>query len=189
VTRILARSGRRDAGFRARRAPLRLASPMQPWMSTWKEVDMNQAFAREIHLFEEESSLRVLLAEDDPTLRRLLALILRRAGHDVVEARDGTELLEALAGSLVDPRAAAFDLIVCEQCLPGMPGLSVLAGLRSRDPATAFVLLTESPDVQRRARALGAVALAAPFNVQTFELAVRRSTQQRPANDHAREPS
>jgi CheY-like chemotaxis protein len=158
---------------------------MQSRESTWKEVDMNQAFAREVHLFEEESSLHVLLAEDDPTLRRLLALILRRNGHTVVEAHDGAELLEALAGALVDPRLAPFDLIVCEQCLPGMPGLSVLAGLRSRDPATAFVLLTESPDIQRRARELGAVALSAPFNVQTFELAVRRSTQGRPANDQA----
>jgi CheY-like chemotaxis protein len=182
---------------------------MQPGESTWKEVEMNQAFAREMHLFAEESSLRVLLAEDDPTLRRLLALILRRSGHDVVEARDASELLEALAGPLVDPRAPAFDLIVCEQALPGMPGLSVLAGLRSRErvdvaglcPAesvaggrgnplrvppcdqTGFVLLTESPDVQRRARQLGAVALAAPFNVQTFETAVRLSTQRGPAND------
>jgi len=144
---------------------------------------MNQAFAREMHLFEEEASLRVLLAEDDPTLRRLLALILRRSGHEVVEAHDASELLEAIAGTLLEPREPAFDLIVCEQALPGMPGLSVLAGLRARDPATGFVLLTESPEVQRRARALGAVALAAPFNVKTFELAVRRSTQPRPAND------
>jgi len=144
---------------------------------------MNQAFAREMHLFEEETSLRVLLAEDDPTLRRLLALILRRSGHEVVEAHDAPELLEAIAGTLVAPRAPAFDLIVCEQALPGMPGLSVLAGLRARDPATGFVLLAESPDVQRRARALGAVALAAPFNVKMFEAAVRQSTQPRPAND------
>jgi CheY-like chemotaxis protein len=144
---------------------------------------MNQAFAREMHLFAEESSVRVLLAEDDPTLRRLLALILRRSGHDVVEARNGAELMEALAGPLVDSRIPAFDLIVCEQALPGLPGLSVLAGLRSRDPATGFVLLTESPEIQRRARELGAVALAAPFNVQAFETAVRRSTQPRPAND------
>jgi CheY-like chemotaxis protein len=156
---------------------------MQFGGSTWKEVDMNQAFARELHLFEEETSLRVLLAEDDPTLRRLLALILRRTGHEVVEAHDASELLEAIAGTLVDPRAPAFDLIVCEQALPGMPGLSLLAGLRARDPATGFVLLAENPDVQRRARALGAVALAAPFNVKMFELAVRQSTQPRPANE------
>lgn len=145
---------------------------------------MNQSLAQEIHLFEEETSLRVLLAEDDPTLRRLLSLILRRDGHDVVETADGSELLEALATPLIDSRLPPFDLIVCEHRLPGMPGLSVLAGLRSRDPETAFVLLTESPDVQRRARALGAVSLAAPFSLRAFQTAVRQSTQRPSANDN-----
>ncbi len=147
---------------------------------------MNQSLAHEIRLSEEEASLHVLLAEDDPTLRHLLSLILRRDGHEVAEARDGSELLEALAGALADSRRRPFDLVVCEQQLPGMPGLCVLAGLRVRDESTGFVLLTESADLQRRARDLGAVALAAPFNLRAFQAAVRESTQQRPANDNAR---
>jgi CheY-like chemotaxis protein len=147
---------------------------------------MNQPLAIEVQLFEEETSLRVLLAEDDRTLRRLLALILRRDGHEVTEAGDGAELLEALASSLIDARIPPFDLIVCADRLPGMPGLSVLAGLRARDPATAFVLLTDDVEVQRRARELGAVALAAPVNVRAFQAAVRRSTQRQSRNDNAR---
>ena len=147
---------------------------------------MNQPLATEVQLFEEEASLRVLLAEDDRSLRRLLALILRRDGHEVVEAADGAELLEAMASSMVDPRMPPFDLIVCEHGLPGMPGLSVLAGRRARDPATAFVLLTDKVDVQRRARELGAVALAAPLTVRAFQAAVRRATEQPPSNDNAR---
>lgn len=147
---------------------------------------MNQSLANEVRLFHEEASLRVLLAEDDRTLRRLLALILRREGHEVVEAADGTQLLEAMASSLTDPRLPPFDLIVCEHRLPGMPGLSVLAALRARDPATAFVLLTESPDVQRRARELNGVPLGAPFDLRAFRAAVRHSTQRPPANDNGR---
>ena len=57
---------------------------------------MNQALAFEILLFEQETSLRLLVAEDDGDLRRLLSAALRRDGHQVVEARDGAELLEAL---------------------------------------------------------------------------------------------
>jgi CheY-like chemotaxis protein len=147
---------------------------------------MNQTLAHEIRLYEEETSLRVLVAEDDPTLRRLLGLILRRDGHEVVEARDGSELMEALATTLVDARLRPFDLIVCEQHLPGMPGLCVLAGLRVRDEATAFVLLTENAELQRRARELSAVPLAAPFTLRGFQAAVRESAQQRPANDNGR---
>ena len=147
---------------------------------------MNQSLAAEVRLFHQEESLRVLLAEDDRTLRRLLALILRREGHEVVEAADGAELLEAMAASLTNPRLAPFDVIVCEHRLPGMPGLSVLAGLRARDPATAFVLLTESPEVQRRARELNGVPLAAPFNVRALQAGVRQSMQRPPANDNGR---
>lgn len=146
---------------------------------------MNQPLAQEIRLSPDQASLRILVAEDDPTLRRLLAMILRHDGHQVVEARDGSELLEALAASLVDARLRPFDLIVCEQHLPGMPGLCVLAGLRVRDAATGFLLLTENPDLQRRARELGAVALAGPINLRAFQAAVRLSTQQRPGNDNA----
>src|SRR5262245_58821762 len=46
-------------------------------------------------------SLRILLAEDDREMRRLLALVLRSEGHEVVEARDGAELLEAVATDIV----------------------------------------------------------------------------------------
>jgi CheY-like chemotaxis protein len=147
---------------------------------------MNQPLAEEIRLFEEETSLRVLVAEDDPTLRRLLSLILRRDGHEVVEARNGTDLLEALAAPLVDGRLRPFDLIVCEQWLPGMPGLCVLAGLRVRHESAGFVLLTENAELQRRARELGAVALPAPFTLRAFQAAVRECSWQRPANDNGR---
>ena len=51
--------------------------------------------------------LRILVAEDNGTLRRLLALVLRRDGHDVVEACDAGELLEALASSWIEATAAA----------------------------------------------------------------------------------
>ena len=88
---------------------------------------MNQPLVTEVQLFEEEASLRVLLAEDDRSLRRLLAVILRREGHDVVEVGDGAELLEAMAASLVDPRMPPFDLntpsasIACRGCRRGCP--------------------------------------------------------------------
>ena len=48
--------------------------------------------------------LRILVAEDNRTLRRLLSLVLRRDGHDVAEACDAGELLEALASSWIHHR-------------------------------------------------------------------------------------
>ena len=143
---------------------------------------MNHALVREILLFEQETSLRILVAEAQADLRRLLGAALRRDGHDIVEARDGAELLEALASTLIDPGASPFDLVVCEQRLPGMPGLSVLAGLRARDRATPFVLVTDDPTIARHGLRLGATVLAR-LDVAVIRAIVRRVSGLTPAND------
>ena len=143
---------------------------------------MNQALAFELLLFEQENSLRILVAEDDADLRRLLAVALRRDGHAVIEARDAAELLEALASTLIEPVASPFDVVICEQTLPGIPGLSLLAGLRSRQRATPFILVTDQAAVRDRARRLGA-AVVDHLDVQAIRAAVRRAAEVRPAND------
>jgi len=130
--------------------------------------------------------LRILVAEDNRTLRRLLALVLRRDGHEVIEACDAGELLETLASSFLqgDGGSAPIDLVICEHVLPGLAGLTVLAGLRSRDRATPFILMTGNEDVQRRARRLRAVVLDHPFNVAVIRDAIRQSADlARIAND------
>lgn len=120
--------------------------------------------------------LRILVAEDNGTLRRLLALVLRRDGHQVVEACDAGDLLELLASSWIEGEGGApIDLVICEQALPGLAGLTVLAGLRTRDRATPFILMTGDEEVQRRARRLRAVVLDHPFNVAAIREAIQQS--------------
>jgi CheY-like chemotaxis protein len=143
---------------------------------------VNQALASELLLFEQETSLRILVAEDDGDLRRLLAVALRRDGHQVIEARDGAELLEALASTLIEPVESPFDAVICEHALPGIPGLAVLAGLRARQRATPFILVTDQAPVRERARRLGA-AVVDHLDVQAIRAAVRRAAELRPAND------
>jgi CheY-like chemotaxis protein len=123
------------------------------------------------------ATLRILLAEDSPELRRLLAHVLYREGHEVVEARDGAELLEAIAATLIEGGREHFDLIISEQDLPGVPGAAVLAGLRARRRATPFILITGKPKVQADARRLGALILDQPFNLQAIRDAIRQSAQ------------
>jgi CheY-like chemotaxis protein len=128
----------------------------------------------EAGLADDEAPLRILLAEDDREMRRLLSLILHRDGHEIVETRDAGELLEALASTLIEPGPRPFDLIVCEQSLPGIPGLTVLAGLRSRGCSTPFVLITGDEAVGEHARRLDGIVLDHPFNVEAIRLAIRR---------------
>jgi CheY-like chemotaxis protein len=73
----------------------------------------------------------IVVAEDDPGIRHLAVLALRRAEHAVTACADGGELLAAV-------RAAPPDLIVTDHQMPVMTGLQVLAVLR-QDPATAAI--------------------------------------------------
>jgi signal transduction histidine kinase len=80
---------------------------------------------------------RVLLIDDEPSLRELQALMLAEAGHDVVEAGSGAEGIEAA-------RRERPDLVVCDVNMPGVDGYAVLEALRA-DPqlsSTPFLFLT-----------------------------------------------
>jgi CheY-like chemotaxis protein len=105
--------------------------------------------------------------------RRLVSLALRSDGHEIVEAADGRELLEAIAPLVIDGDRL-FDVIVAAQAIPGLPGVSVLSGLRSRGRRTPFVLMSGNPVVQGQARRLGAIVLDRPFDAN----AIRRAVQQ-----------
>jgi CheY-like chemotaxis protein len=120
--------------------------------------------------------LRILLGEDNETMRRLVGFVLRSDGHTLAEARDSAELLEMLAASLHGGPEASLDAIVAEQGLPGLEGLTILAGLRARGLPTPFVLITADPEVQARARRLGAVVLDQPFNTQAIRDAVTEAS-------------
>jgi CheY-like chemotaxis protein len=115
--------------------------------------------------------MRILLADGDPELRRLISLALRSDGHEVTEAADGSELLEAIAALVIDG-ARPFDVIVSAQAIPGIPGVSVLAGLRSRGRRTPFVLMTGNPMVKAQARRLGAIVLDRPFDAASIRRAI-----------------
>lgn len=67
--------------------------------------------------------MSVLVVDDSRAMRLLVGLALRRAGHEVTEAADGVEALEALAGR-------RFACIVCDVNMPRMDGLTFLGRLR-----------------------------------------------------------
>jgi CheY-like chemotaxis protein len=118
--------------------------------------------------------LRVLLGEHDVGIRTLLTFILRADGHEVCEAADGATMLEELA-SLFNGDSRAFDLVIAEQRLPHMPGLAILAGMRSSGRHTPFILVTDDAFAAHAAGQLGAIALAEKLTVDAFRDAVNQS--------------
>jgi CheY-like chemotaxis protein len=112
--------------------------------------------------------MRILVGARQRPRRAALVLALRQDGHRVLVAPDGVRLLDLLAGTLLEGRRAPVDLIIAEHRLPGVLGLSVLAGLREHDPLTPFVLIVSSRDgqIHGRARQLGAMVVREPFESQ-----------------------
>ena len=78
---------------------------------------------------------RILVADDEPSFRELLADILEGAGHEVVEARDGAEALAAL-------ERGQFDLVLADQRMPRMDGLELLRRSRQLAAPPQVVMLT-----------------------------------------------
>jgi two-component system response regulator RegX3 len=79
--------------------------------------------------------MRVLLIEDERTLREGLRDLLTAAGHEVVAAADGPAGLEA-------GEARPFDLVVLDLMLPGMDGIEVCRRLRQSRPDLSILMLT-----------------------------------------------
>lgn len=100
-----------------------------------------------------KAARRVLVIDDDPSLRKLTTHVLARAGYAVSAAADGSEGLAKL-------RAAAPDVVVCDVRLPGLGGFAVLDAVRSDATLCTlpFVLLTAFSEREslRRGMRLGA---------------------------------
>jgi len=82
---------------------------------------------------------RILLVEDDATLRDGLARALRGQGFAVETVADGHAAARALA-------APTFDLVILDLMLPGIGGLELLRGLRAHDASTPVIVLTARGD-------------------------------------------
>ncbi len=72
-----------------------------------------------------EASPQILVADDEPAIRRLLRTILATQGYSVTEAHTGNRALEAASAS---PRA---DLLLLDLTLPDMDGFKIIRELRS----------------------------------------------------------
>jgi CheY-like chemotaxis protein len=120
---------------------------------------------------------RVLVAEDDREMRRLVVEALRKDGHDVIEASDGGRMLVRIAELFdEDQSMAAVDLIVSDVRMPICSGLDLIERMFEARWTVPCILMTAFGDeeVRRRAEAVGAVLLDKPLRLDELREAVRR---------------
>lgn len=126
--------------------------------------------------------MRILIAEDEPSMGDLLAQGLSEANHTVTLARDGEEALAALA-------VTAFDAIVLDVMMPRVDGLEVTRRLRAQKDNTPVLMLTARDADADVVRGLDAGAddyLVKPFTLSIL-MARLRAISRRAANAPVRE--
>ena len=106
---------------------------------------------------------RVLVADDDEQVRRVLSRALERAGHDVETVRSGTEALVAI-------ESAAPDLVVTDINMPDMDGIELLVHLVERGGIKVIAIsgggLFPRDELLADAELLGAVdVMGKPFEL------------------------
>lgn len=117
---------------------------------------------------------RVLVAEDDDELRRLIVEALTLDGYVVSEARDSAELIEIATQTKLEDGTAP-ELVLTDVRMPGCTGIQALALLRAHLKGAAILVITAFSDEETRraaAQAGASAVLDKPFDVDALRAAV-----------------
>ena len=108
---------------------------------------------------------RILLIDDDDSVRSMLCLTLDHFGHTVIEARNGKEGLALF-------QHANADLLITDIVMPEKEGLEVLMELRKKNPPVKIIAISGS-DYLHMAKLMGAAkVLAKPFSNEVLIAAI-----------------
>ena len=113
---------------------------------------------------------RVLIADDEDSMRTLVARTIAMDGHETVTAQDGAEALEILTRE-----GGAFDLLLTDIQMPIMDGIALALSAARDFPNLTILLMTGFADQRERASNLNAIAhdvITKPFSVADIRTAV-----------------
>ena len=120
---------------------------------------------------------RILVAEDDDTIRNLVVRALSEDGHELTAAANGAAALDAL-----NQQNGGFDLLLTDVKMPVMDGIALALAAGRDHPDVAIMLMTGFADQRERAHGLDALVhdvIAKPFTVDQIKGAVREALVQR----------
>src|ERR1700733_7891042 len=117
-----------------------------------------------------------LVADDEQNLRRVLAAMLRRDGHEVVQAANGQEAIERLAD---------VDVVITDLRMPGADGMEVLRTASKNHPHVPVIMITAYGSVGQAVEAIKAGAfdyIEKPFEQDSIRVIVDKAIGQATAN-------
>lgn len=118
---------------------------------------------------------RILIVDDELSMREFLSILLEREGYEVLTAADATMAQERLAANRID-------LVISDVQMPGLSGLELLACIKEQSPDTAVLMITAFSTTEQAVEAmkLGAYDyLAKPFKVEEIKILVRNALEKR----------
>jgi len=121
---------------------------------------------------------RILVVEDNNTLRRGIALALRESWSDVDDLATGDAATERIRDPAVDP----YDVVITDLRLPGEDGIAVLCAARERDERTSVLLMTAYGSIETAVGAMRSGAydfMQKPLDLDQLELRVARAVDHR----------
>ncbi len=113
---------------------------------------------------------RILLAEDEESVRQLVARALTQDGHEVVATVDGAEAFDALKRE-----GGRFDLLLTDIKMPVMDGLALALAAARDHPNLPIVLMTGYADQRERASGLDSLivdVITKPFTLAEIKFSV-----------------
>jgi two-component system, NtrC family, response regulator AtoC len=119
---------------------------------------------------------KILVADDEPNLRRVLSALLRREGHDVVQAANGVEAIERLAD---------VDVVITDLRMPGADGMEVLRTASKSHPHLPVIMITAYGSVGQAVEAIKAGAfdyIEKPFEQEAIRIIIDKAIGQAAAN-------
>ena len=88
---------------------------------------------------------RVLVVDDEPSVRTIVRMILEKAGYDVLEAENGETAIEALnAGE----NRLVLDVVICDIRMPKINGVQAIDYFQREYPHVPVIVLTAYPDTR-----------------------------------------
>ena len=120
---------------------------------------------------------RILVAEDDDTIRDLVVRALTEDGHELTAAANGAAALDVL-----NQQNGGFDLLLTDVKMPIIDGIALALAAGRDHPDVAIMLMTGFADQRERAHGLDALVhdvIAKPFTVDQIKGAVREALVQR----------
>jgi CheY-like chemotaxis protein len=114
--------------------------------------------------------MRILIADDEESMRVLVARAIALDGHEIVTAQDGAEALEILTDE-----DGAFDLLLTDIKMPVMDGIALALTVARDFPDLTILLMTGFADQRERAHGLNAIVhdvVTKPFSVADIRTAV-----------------